>query len=64
MGVHQVRLLLYGFRPVERSAAIASGSETRLEVALTQTEEVTAASRVTESVEDAPSSVSIVSHKQ
>ncbi len=64
VGVHQVRLLLGGFRAVERSVVIASGTETRLEIALTQTEEVTAASRVTESVEDAPSSVSIVPYKE
>jgi outer membrane receptor for ferrienterochelin and colicin len=64
VGVHEVRLLLSGFKAVQRSAAIANGAETRLDVALTQTEEVTAASRVTESVEDAPSSVSIVPHKE
>ncbi len=64
VGTHRVRLLLGGFRAVEHSLSIRSGAETRLEVALTQTEEVTAASRVTESVEDAPSSVSIVPNKE
>jgi len=64
VGTHEVRLLLEGFRPVARSVVVANASETRLEVALTQTEEVTAASRVTEAVEDAPSSVSIVPYKE
>ncbi|HEV8245899.1 MAG TPA: PEGA domain-containing protein, partial [Polyangiaceae bacterium] len=64
VGTHNVRLLLEGFRPVSRTVAIQSGSETRLELALTQTEEVTAASRVTQSVEDAPSSVTIVPSKE
>jgi outer membrane receptor for ferrienterochelin and colicin len=64
VGKHRVRLLLGGFRAIERQVDVWSGREARLEVALTQTEEVTAASRVTESVEDAPSSVSIVSRKE
>ncbi len=64
VGNHRVRLLLVGFRAVEHTVAVRSGAETRLEIALTQTEEVTAASRVTESVEDAPSSVSIVPSKE
>jgi hypothetical protein len=59
-GSHTVRLSLKGFRAIEQSAVIRPNDETKLDFVLTRAEEVNAASRTTETVEDAPSSVSIV----
>jgi outer membrane receptor for ferrienterochelin and colicin len=59
-GKHKVRISLKGFRTVEQIVEIKPNDETKLDLVLTQAEEVNAASRVTETVEEAPSSVSIV----
>jgi len=59
-GTHRVRILLKGFRIVEQTVEIKPNDETKLDLVLTQAEEVNAASRATETVEEAPSSVSIV----
>jgi outer membrane receptor for ferrienterochelin and colicin len=59
-GRHHVRIVLKGFRTIEQNVDIKPNDETRLDLVLTQAEEVNAASRATETVEDAPSSVSIV----
>jgi outer membrane receptor protein involved in Fe transport len=59
-GAHVVRISLKGFRAIEQSAVVRPNDETKLDVVLTRAEEVNAASRSTETVEDAPSSVSIV----
>ncbi|HEY3592512.1 MAG TPA: TonB-dependent receptor, partial [Polyangiaceae bacterium] len=59
-GPHRVRFTMKGFRAVEQTADIRPSTEAKLEVVLTQADEVIAASRVTEAVEDAPSSVSII----
>lgn len=50
-----------GFRTIEQTVSVTEGAQTRLDLALRQVEEVTAASRAAEAVEDAPSSVSIIS---
>ena len=60
VGSHRVRIVLKGFRTIEQTVEIKPNDETKLDLVLTQAEEVTAASRVTETVEEAPSSVSIV----
>jgi outer membrane cobalamin receptor len=59
-GPHAVRISLKGFRAIDQNVTIKPNDETKLELVLTRAEEVNAASRATESVEDAPSSVSIV----
>jgi outer membrane receptor for ferrienterochelin and colicin len=59
-GPHAIRVSLKGFRPIAQSVDVPPNAERRLELVLTQAEEVTAASRTTETVEQAPSSVSIV----
>jgi outer membrane receptor for ferrienterochelin and colicin len=59
-GSHRVRIVLKGYRIIEQTVEIKPNDETKLDLVLTQAEEVTAASRATEAVEDAPSSVSIV----
>jgi outer membrane receptor protein involved in Fe transport len=60
IGSHRVRLSLEGFRAVERELTFREGRQTRLEATLIGFEEVIAASRQSEAVEDAPSSVTIV----
>jgi len=64
VGMHQLRLSLAGYKPVSRQVRIDNTREARVDVVLTQAEEVTAASRTTEDVEDAPSSVSIISQRE
>lgn len=64
VGAHRLQLTLSGFKSVTRELEIADGRQTRVEVALTQAEEVNAASRSTENVDDAPSSVTIISRRE
>ena len=60
VGTRKVRVTKAGFRPVEQELAITADAQARLDAALRLVEEVTAASRATESVEDAPASVTIL----
>jgi len=64
VGMHRVRLELKGFLPVDRRIGVALNGETRLDVVLVESEEVVAASRAREQVEDAPSSVSLVGERE
>jgi outer membrane receptor protein involved in Fe transport len=64
VGPHSLRVSLAGFRAVTRTVTVDNGREQRVEVTLTQSEEVTAASRSTEQVEEAPSSVSIIPQRE
>ncbi len=61
-GPHQVRLSLKGFRSEEWHINVKADGEdqTRLHSVLTESDEVVAASRAIEQVEDAPSSVTLV----
>lgn len=63
-GPHRAVLRLQGFRPAERPVDIPVNGEARLDVALTRSDEVVAASRVSEDVEHAPSSVTIVPRRE
>ena len=64
VGRHDLRLSLVGYKPVKREVTVVDGREQRVEVTLTQAEEVTAASRSTEAVDEAPSSVSIIPERE
>jgi outer membrane receptor protein involved in Fe transport len=65
VGRHDVRVTMRGFRTIARTIHVESNAETRLEnLPLVPLEEVEAASRVAESVEDAPASVSIISQQE
>ncbi|MBN1609527.1 MAG: TonB-dependent receptor [Polyangiaceae bacterium] len=64
VGSHEVSVELRGFQGVSRRAVVAEGRETKLVFELTQVDEIVAASRATERVEQAPSSVSIVSRRE
>jgi outer membrane receptor protein involved in Fe transport len=64
VGRHALRLSLAGYKPIKREVTVVNGREQRVEVTLTQAEEVTAASRSTEGVDEAPSSVSIIPERE
>ncbi|WP_434044727.1 MULTISPECIES: TonB-dependent receptor domain-containing protein [Sorangium] len=59
-GQRRVRVSLRGFRPVEQVVNVVASQQTRIDLSLRQLEEVEAASRSTEAVEDAPGSVTII----
>ncbi|MFO0678014.1 MAG: TonB-dependent receptor [Polyangiaceae bacterium] len=60
VGTHTVRITQSGFKTEEQTIVVKPNEQAKVEVVLTQLEEVTAASRTSESVEDAPASVSII----
>ena len=64
LGPHRVRVGLSGFKTIERSVSIERDQQTRIDATLTQSEEVVAASRASEDVEDAPSSVTLIPHNE
>ncbi|MBL8600527.1 MAG: TonB-dependent receptor [Myxococcales bacterium] len=64
IGQRRVRVSLSGYRPVEQVVTVRRDAQLSLNLQLRQIEEVSAASRATESVEDAPSSVSLVSGQE
>ena len=64
VGIRKVRVSKPGFTPVERTVEIRLKERTRLEVELEGVEEVIAASRRAEAVEDAPGSVTLISYKE
>lgn len=64
LGSHRVVVTRTGYRPFEQSVEIAAEGQARVEADLIPVEEVTAASRTTEAVEDAPSSVSIITSQE
>lgn len=64
VGKHRVRVTLSGFRPIERDVDLAADEQQRLELTLTQSEEVFAASRAAQPVSEAPGSVSIVPFRE
>ncbi|HLK35547.1 MAG TPA: TonB-dependent receptor [Polyangiaceae bacterium] len=60
LGVHVVRVTRAGYRSFEQRVDVTPDGRARVDADLSPLEEVTAVSRVTESVADAPSSVSII----
>jgi outer membrane receptor protein involved in Fe transport len=64
VGAHKLRVTLSGFRPVEQDIVVAKTGQVRLDLQLTTAEEVTAASRYAESIEDAPASVTIITQQE
>jgi outer membrane cobalamin receptor len=64
VGTHQLRVGAPGFRSVEKIITVREGRDTRVDIALTQVEEVSGASRTLEFVEEAPSSVTIVPRQE
>ncbi len=64
VGTRTVRITLRGFRTEERTVDVRANEQTRIAIAMQPLQEVSAASRVTESVEDAPSSVTIIPREE
>jgi outer membrane receptor for ferrienterochelin and colicin len=63
-GPHEIKLSLKGFRNETRQVSVPADGEARLDLVLNQSEEVVAASRASEQVEDAPSSVTLVPERE
>jgi outer membrane receptor for ferrienterochelin and colicin len=64
VGKHRVRVSLFGFRPLEQTVKVEQDQQHRLDLELSASEEVLAASRRAESVADAPSSVTIIPRQE
>jgi outer membrane receptor for ferrienterochelin and colicin len=64
VGRHRISVRLHGFQAVERDVVITSGTQTRLDAQLLSINSVEAASRVTERVEDAPASVTLIGSQE
>ncbi|MFZ5477317.1 MAG: TonB-dependent receptor [Myxococcota bacterium] len=59
-GKHRVRVTLAGYRPWEGEIEVGPDGQATIDVPLRPLQEVTAASRTAEDVEDAPASVSLI----
>lgn len=64
VGRHRVRVTLAGYRPYEEDVQIEAKAATNVSAALRPLQEVTAASRTTQDVEDAPASVTLVTAEE
>ncbi len=64
VGKHRIKISQEGYRPFAESIEVSTKQETKIDAQLSVVEEVSAASRATESVEDAPASVSIISGQE
>ncbi|HEX4473978.1 MAG TPA: TonB-dependent receptor [Polyangiaceae bacterium] len=64
VGPHTLRISHRGFHSIEHLVDVVEGKPVHLDDDLTHEEEVTAASRIAESVDDAPSSVTIISRQE
>jgi outer membrane receptor protein involved in Fe transport len=65
VGTRRVRVSLRGYTAVERNVEVKKGEQSQLiDLSLTPLREVAAASRFAESIEDAPSSVSIIDSQE
>lgn len=63
-GTHRVRITRSGFRPFEETVQVVPNEQTDVQVRLRLQQEVTAASRQSESVFDAPASVTLVPQEE
>ncbi len=64
VGRHRIVVSLPGYRSVERQVFLRAEEQQRLEIVLAQNAEIIAASREAQSIEDAPSSVSVVPYRE
>jgi outer membrane receptor for ferrienterochelin and colicin len=64
VGPHTIKISQQGYRPYVQAIMVTTKKETKVDAELRVVEEVSAASRVTESVEDAPASVSIITAQE
>jgi outer membrane receptor protein involved in Fe transport len=64
VGQHEVRVSRQGFRPHEETILVEDDQRTILKVRLRSQQEVTAATRTTKAVEEAPASVSVITRQE
>jgi len=63
-GVHELRVTLPGYRPFELSVDVKANEQTVVAARLRSMQEVTAASRAAQAIEDAPASVTLISQEE
>lgn len=63
-GRHRVRVSLQGFRPYEQAVEVPARGSVTVQAVLRPLQEVTAASRTAQAIEDAPASVSLISAEE
>ncbi len=61
IGEREVTVSLPGFQSVEQKVSVAAGEQSKVEVSLAPAEEISAVSRTAEKLDDAPSSVTVIS---
>ncbi|HEX7666994.1 MAG TPA: TonB-dependent receptor, partial [Polyangiaceae bacterium] len=64
VGIHRVQIAQEGFRTFEQTVVVGKSTQTKVDAQLLHVDEVNAASRTTESVDDAPSSVTIITREE
>lgn len=64
VGKHKLRVSASGFHAIERDIEVDKARDVKLDLELGAQQEVSAASRVTESVDDAPASVSVITGQE
>jgi outer membrane receptor protein involved in Fe transport len=63
-GRHQLRVTLSGFQPLEQEVSITASQPTLVDVQLVMRREVIAASRAPETLDEAPTSVTVISREE
>lgn len=63
-GKHQLRVTLPGYRPFEQTVDVKPNEQTVVTASLRSLQEVTAASRAAQALEDAPASVTLISQEE
>ncbi len=61
IGERQIHVALAGFQTVETTATVKAGEQAKVDVSMAPADEISAVSRVAEKLDDAPSSVSVIS---
>jgi outer membrane receptor protein involved in Fe transport len=64
VGPHAIRVGAQGFQPIERQIEIRANQQTRLDLKLVSVGVVEAASRLEETVDDAPASISLIGSQE
>jgi outer membrane receptor for ferrienterochelin and colicin len=64
VGKHTIKVAQQGYRPFVQAIEVTTKEQTKVDAPLSFVEEVSAASRTTESVDDAPASVSIITSQE
>jgi outer membrane receptor protein involved in Fe transport len=64
VGTHALRVSLQGFQPIERQVSIQADQQLRLDLKLVSVDVVEAASRLSEPVDEAPASITLIGSQE